>query len=176
MYLPNLRPVTLLLMIAVSLARPDTDMERDGTDGVGKGTEFREKRMVKTISTKLGQLGLKANRYFQHLVHERAAKKTLLADAKYEGTAITREYNVVSYRKEGGCVRALKDFRLMEAASVTIINGINFEGKVGDKPVRFIGDYQKKHGCQIKMGHDRDHGGTISVFYPEKAKFHGFDK
>lgn len=177
MYLPNSSLVTMVTLILLSVMAPahsDTDVKRDNTEGIGNGAEQREKRVIKTIGTKLGQLGLQATRYFHHLLHERTAKKTLLADANYETTAYAREYTLHSYRKGGGCARALKDFRLMEAAGVKIVNGVCFEGQVGSKPVSFNGNYQKTHGCEIKFGYGRVHGGIISVKYPEKAKFQGF--
>ena len=44
---------------------------------------------------------------------------------------------------------------------------------VGGNSVRFIGDYQKLHGCEIRMGSKSGSGDAISVFYPENAKFLG---
>lgn len=174
----NIRLVSLILITAVCLAHLDTDVQRDAAVGINGGAELRHKRLTKTLGAKLGQLG----RYFHHFAKEREAKKTLLADAKLESTAITREVNIASYRKAGGCTRAMRDFKLMETAGTKVLNRMNFVGKVGDKPVTFNGDYtykkfgQKIHGCEIRMGLKRESGGTIAVFYPEKAKFRGFDK
>ena len=170
----NLRFLAVFLLATTCLGHLDTYIEPDITERIGDEAELRQKRGIGVGKT-LGQLTYKASRYFHHLTHERTAKKALLQDAKLEGTHIAREYKTTKYTKEGGCARAIRDFELMAAAGTTILNGVSFEGKVGRKPVSFNGDYQSKHGCEIKMGFMRKNGGTIEVFYPEKGKFLGFD-
>ena len=172
----NLRLITLILLSAVAFAHLGTDVKTVNTGDGNNGAEIRDKRSIGIIGAKLGRLGSKAGRYLPVYFRVRRAKTTLLSDAKLIRTQTIPGHKLTTYKKEGGCTRALKDFGLMATVGTKIIDGIYFHGTVGDKSVSLTGNYQKSHGCEIRMGSKSGSGEAIYVFYPENAKFVGFDK
>ena len=166
----NLRHVTLIFLFDVALANV---LHIDGhvhTNARGNaddpGAALRYKRSI----FKFGRLGSKAKIYLPLYARVREAKNVLIADAKLIKTEAMGTYKRISYKKDGGCTRALKDFDMMKTIGVKVVDGIYCHGTLGGNSVRFISDY---HGCEIRMGSKSGSGDAISVFYPENAKFLG---
>ena len=179
----NIHLVILICISMTSSAHLDIEIKRGNTEKVENGTGSREKRMIEAIGAKISQLGLRAGRYLPYYLRVRKAKSILVADAEFLETKIALEgHKVFKYKKQGGCSRAEKDFRMTNAANIesevekwhplkTEPLVALYKGVVGYETISFLLDTFYNSGCHIRIGRPptpgRKSGDVIYVHYPE---------